>query len=128
MAFGFKLKKLETRNAYSIEELYEVIKDRPFSAGRPELVKHGFTPLIVFPPLDRNNQVRIGQGSMGKGPFTRFQITKGEVVGLANMAKNTALYEVTGGWSGFTGTFGKKSKSAEELVVTTYEELQALGL
>ena len=128
MAFGFKLKKLETKNAYTIEELYEVIKDKAFTAGKPELVKHGYTPLIVFPPLDRNNQVRIAQGSMGKGPFTRFQITKGETVGMANFVGNTALQGVTGGWSGFSGTFGKKSKGAEELVVTTCEELQALGL
>ena len=128
MAFGFKLKTLETSKPYSIEELYEAIKDKEFSAGKPELAKHGFAVLIVFPPLDRNNQIRIGQGSMGKGPFSKFQVTKGEVVGMGNWAKGVALHSFTNGWSSASGVFGKNAKDGEALVVKTFEELKALGL
>ena len=128
MAFGFKLKTLQTKQPYSMQDLYELIKDREFSAGKPELAKHGAAELIVFPPLDRNNQIRIGQGSMGKGPFSKFQVTKGEIVGMGNMAKGLALHSLTGGWSSASGVFGKNAKEGEALVVKTYEELQALGL
>ncbi len=128
MAFGFKLKTFETSKPYSMEELYEAIKDTEFSAGKPELAKHGFAVLIVFPPLDRNNQIRIGQGSMGKGPFSKFQVTKGEIVGMGNMAKGIALHKLTDGWSSASGVFGKTAKDGEALVVKTYEELRALSL
>ena len=128
MAFGFKLKTFETSKPYSMEELYEAIKDTEFSAGKPELAKHGFAVLIVFPPLDRNNQIRIGQGSMGKGPCSKFQVTKGESVGMGNMAKGIALHGLTNGWSSASGVLGKNAKDGEALVVKTYEELRALSL
>ena len=128
MAFGFKLKTFETSKPYSMEELYEASKDTEFSAGKPELAKHGFAVLIVFPPLDRNNQIRIGQGSMGKGPFSKFQVTKGEIVGMGNMAKGIALHGLTNGWSSASGVLGKNAKDGEALVVKTYEELRALSL
>lgn len=59
MAFGVKFKTAETKNAYTIEGLYEAIKDKEFSAGKPSLTKHGFTNIITFPALDRQNQVWI---------------------------------------------------------------------
>ena len=42
MALGIKFKTLETKNGYTLEELYEAIKDREFTAGKPELAKMGF--------------------------------------------------------------------------------------
>ena len=128
MALGIKIRKLETSKEYTMEELFEAIKDKEFSAGKPELTTHLTMPLIVFPPLDRNNQVQISPGQMKKAPWNKFQITKNEVAGADNVAKNLLLHHVTDGLSSVTGVFGKKSKTAEELVVKTYEELQALGL
>ena len=128
MAFGFKIRKLETQKEYTMEELFEAIRDKEFSAGHPELTKHGATLIITFPPIDRNNQIWVSPGQMKKAPWSKFTITKNEVAGLGNMAANTVVQGLTGGWSRMSGTFGKKAKTAEELVVATHEELQALGL
>lgn len=128
MAFGFKIRKLETKKEYSIEELYEAIRNHQFTAGQPELTKHGVAMIITFPPIDRNNQIWISPGQMKKGPYSKFTVTKNEVAGVGNMAGNMALHAVTNGWSSVSGVFGKKAKTAEELVVKTHEELLALGL
>ena len=128
MAFGFKLRKLETSKEYSIEELYEAIKGRSFTAGQPELTKTGLNTIITFPPIDRNNQIWISPAQMKKAPWSKFTVSKNEVAGVGNFAKNAILHNVTNGWSSVSGVFGKKAKTAEELVVTTFEELQALGL
>ena len=128
MAFGYKIRKLETSKEYSMEELFEAIKDKQFTAGQPELTKHGPALIITFPPIDRNNQIWISPGQMKKAPWSKFTVTKNEVAGLDNSAKNLALSAVTRGWSDVSGVFGKKAKTAEALVVTTHEELQALGL
>ena len=127
MAFGFKMRKIETSKAYTIEELYEAIKDKEFTAGPPQLTKHGLTTIITFPPLDRNNQIWLTPGGM-KAPYSKFTLTKNEVAGVNNMVKTMGLGALTGGWSRMSGTFGSKAKSAEQLVVTTYEELSKLGL
>ncbi|MGB4933686.1 MAG: hypothetical protein WBO64_00300, partial [Ruminococcus bromii] len=59
MAFGVKVKNIKTKNTYSIESLYEAIKDKNFSAGVPSLTKHGMATVITFPALDSQNQVWI---------------------------------------------------------------------
>ena len=128
MALGIKIRKLETQKEYSMEELYEAIKDKTFTAGQPELTKHGVAMIITFPPIDRNNQIWISPGQMKKAPWSKFTVTKNEEAGMGNFAKNGALSLVTKGWSNMSGTFGKKAKTAEELVVITYEELKELGL
>lgn len=65
---GVKNVKLELKGNYaSLEELLEAMKDVKFEAGVPELTKHGIGSVIVFPPVDRNNQVWI---TGAKGKFT----------------------------------------------------------
>ncbi len=127
MAFGIKIRKLETSKPYTLEELFEAIKNHPFTAGQPSMTKHGLGWLITFPPIDRNNQIWVTPSGM-KAPFTKFTITKNEVAGMDNMAKNMGISALTGGWSRMTSTFGKNAKASEELVVKTAEELNALGL
>ena len=36
---------------------YITLSEIKFEAEEPALVKHGFHPVVVFPELDRNNQV-----------------------------------------------------------------------
>ena len=62
--FGFKIKKVTTKKAYTIESLYAAIREHEFS----------------------------------------------------------------GGWSSFSGVFGKKAKQAEKLTEITAQELDSLGL
>ncbi len=121
---GVKNIKLELKGNYpSMQELYEAIKDVKFEAGVPELKKHGLNTLIVFPPLDRNNQVWI---SGVKGKYTVMRST--EVAGLDNVAKNAALEALTDGWSNLSAAFGDKKKRCMELVEITANEIKAAGI
>ncbi len=121
--FGIKVKRIKTAGQYTIESFYEAIKDKTFTAGTPELVKHGLVNLIVFPPLDRRNQVQILAAGKNK-----FQIQKGEAAGLGNMALNMVTDHLTDGLTGLGGVIGGNTKKCEQLVETTTKELEALGL
>ncbi len=57
--FGFKRKKVYTKNQYSVESLYEAVRNHKFTAGTPELFSIAYASIITFPPLDRNNQIWI---------------------------------------------------------------------
>ena len=90
MAFGIKVKNIKTNNTYSIESLYEAIKDKNFSAGTPSLTKHGMATVITFPALDSQNQVWIMKSGFGK-ETQKFSIQKSNEAGLDNVAKNAAI-------------------------------------
>ena len=121
---GVKNVKLELKGNYaSLEELLEAMKDVKFEAGVPELTKHGIGSVIVFPPVDRNNQVWI---TGAKGKFTILRSAK--AAGLGNMAKNAALDVLTDGWSSMSGAFGNKKKRCMELVDITAKEIQTAGI
>ena len=121
---GVKSAKLELKGNYaSVEDLLEAMKDVKFEAGVPEITKHGFNTLIVFPPLDRNNQVWI---TGAKGKYTIMRST--EVAGLGNVAKNAALEILTDGWSNLSAAFGDKKKRCMELVEITADEIKAAGI
>lgn len=127
MAFGFKIKTVKTKNKYSIDSLYEAIKDKQFSAGVPELTKHGFNTIITFPPIDSRNQVWIMPAGFGK-ETNKFSVQKQEKAGVTSMATNAALDGLTKGYAGMHGVFGSHAKEAEKLVEATAKELDALGL
>ncbi len=126
MALGIKFKTLETKKGYTLEELFDAIKDKEFTAGKPELAKMGFSNMIVFPPLDRQNQIWIVPKQMKD--CRKWQISKQGLAGVGNTIANIALDEATGGLFGLGGMFGKKTKTAEGLVDITLKELEALDL
>lgn len=121
---GIKSLKLNLRGSYTIEELYDKIKDVPFDAGTPALVKNGFAWLIVFPQIDRNNQVQIIPTLKGKFVVQRSP----QPAGLGNMAKNMALETLTDGWSNVSGVIGNKKRLCMELTEKTAATLQELGI
>lgn len=126
---GVKVKTINTNREYTIEELYEAIKGHSFSAGAPELTKHGLSTIITFPPLDRHNQVWIVPClGFKKNATAKFQVSKNDVAGAGNAAVNVALSDLTGGLTNFRGMVGKNTKVAEKLVDQTVEELNALQL
>ena len=94
-----------------------------FEAGVPQLTKHGIGSVIVFPPIDRNNQVWI---TGAKGKFTVMR--SAEVAGLGNVAKNAMLDSLTDGWSSVSGAFGNKKKRCMELVEITAKEMKEAGI
>ncbi len=127
MAFGFKIKKVKLQNEYTLEELYEKIKDTEFAAGKPAFVKHGFANIIAFPALDSHNQVQILPGSLKK-QSNAFQVLKAEAAGLDNMVGNIAMDELTDGLLSIRGVLGKNAKKIETLVEETAAQLGEMGL
>ena len=125
---GIKQIKVTTKENYSMQSLYEKIKDEPFSAGKPELVKHGFAWIIAFPAVDRNNQCQITQGWFKGEEGSKFTILKAEQAGTENMLKNAALDSLTNGWSSISKIGGKNCKLVEKQVEDTAKEFNALGL
>ena len=127
MAFGVKLKQIQTRHAYSIESFYEAIRAKMFTAGKPSLTKRGLAEIVTFPALDRRNQVQILP--VGLQQETRkFQIQKAEAAGVETIAGNMALDQLTGGIFGVGQFLGKNAKRCEELVEITAKELNMIHL
>ena len=124
MAFGFKLKTVQTKESFeNYQQLFDRIKDVDFTAGKPELVKNGFADVIVFPPLDRQNQIWV----MLQGK-NKIIIQKNQVVGVADQAINAAFDAVTDGLFSVGSIMGKNSKKIEKLVEATASEIEALNL
>ena len=126
MAFGIKSRVLETSKGYTTEELFEAIKDKEFTAGKAELTKMGAVNMIVFPPLDRNNQLWLIPKQMKD--CRKWEITKQGLAGVGNAVANIALNELSNGLFGLGGMFGEKNDRAEKLVDITLQELQTMGL
>ena len=121
---GYKIKYVKTKNVYDdIVSFYNAIKDKNFTAGKPELVKHGFSNVIVFPAIDDRNQVWILDVNNNK-----FQVSKNAKAGVANLAATTIIDEITKSIAGWSGMVGANAKKAEKLVVSTTQELEMLGL
>ena len=124
MAFGFKLKTVKTNESFeNYQQLFDRIKNVDFTAGKPELVKNGFADVIVFPPLDRQNQIWV----MLQGK-NKIIIQKNQVVGVGDQAINAAFDAVTGGLFSVGSIMGKNAKKIEKLVEATASELEALDL
>jgi len=122
-ALGVRVEKLNLKGNYSMEELFEKIKEISFEAGTPSLVKNGFAWVIAFPQLDRNNQVQI-LGANGKFSVQR----SAQPAGVDKMLTNMALDKLTGGLTGFSGAFGDTKKRCMELATKTAETINALGI
>lgn len=121
---GYKIKYVKTKNVYEdIVSFYDAIKDKNFTAGKPELVKHGFSNVIVFPAIDDRNQVWILDVNNNK-----FQVSKNAKAGVANLAATTIIDEITKSIAGWSGMVGANAKKAEKLVISTTQELEMLGL
>ncbi len=121
---GVKYIKLELKGNYAdLEELFEAMKNVRFEAGVPELTKHGLHYVIVFPPLDRNNQVWITES---KGEF--HVMYSAEVAGLGNLAMNSALDAISDGWTSLSNLVGRNKKRCMELVEATAKEIKESGI
>ena len=129
MALGVKTKTLKTTGSYTVEDLFEKIKDAEFSAGTPTCQKYGPSFIITFPALDRQNQVQIISNAIGgKKPSQKFTIQKAEELGLKKSLVNDALSMLTGGLTNLGSMVTDNAKRCEELVEETYNQLEALNL
>ena len=108
----------------STEELYEAIKNIKFEAGIPELAPWGGEDVIVFPRLDRNNQVWIVLSEDGK--YRVLRSTDSLDISLVDV--DSILSKLTFGLSDLSASFGKKKKRCMELVAITAKQIEAAGV
>ncbi len=127
MAFGVKVKTVKFANKYSLQSLYEAIKDKQFTAGKPEWTKHGLAYIITFPALDNHNQIWILQSGFGK-ETNKFSVQKSEAAGMGNMATNAVMSGLTRGFSNLQGMVTDNARKCEQLVEATVKELNEMGL
>lgn len=115
--------KVMVQKDYTTDEFYELIKDHPFTAGKPEKIRYMMTDRIVFPAIDKRNQVQIMKTGQKK-----WYVTKQEEAKVESIFANTFFYRIFG-WIGiFINAFGENSKKTVALVETTAKELEALNL
>ena len=126
--FGLTIKRLETAKDYSVEELYEAIKDHEFAAGKPEYYKNGLVQLIIFPALDRYNQVHIAPAQMKKPPYSAFTICKKDKGGIRIKIENKVMSKGTSGAASLFSFIGRNVRKAEKQVVEVYSELETMDL
>ena len=128
MAFGIKQVKITTSKTYSMESLYEAIKDHEFTPGKPELVNQGYAKIIAFPALDKNNQCQITQGWFTGKEGNKFTVMRNEEAGVANMWKNAIVDDLSGGFTALGKLGGKNNQLAQKQVDEVVAELNKMGL
>lgn len=129
MALGLKIKSVKFSKGYTVETLLEEMKKVTFEAGEPFITKHGFNTMIVFPPIDRQNQVWV-MNMKGNKESEKWSIQLShDIAGdFGNMAKNALLDKVTGGLFGMGSIMGKNAKAGEAAVEEVVKKLEELGL
>ena len=94
-----------------------------FAAGKPEKIRYMMTDRIVFPALDKNNQIQIMKVGQKTWAVTKQEEAKGET-----LVGNAALRGVFGWLVDIPKMFGENAKKAVELVETTAKELEGMNL
>ena len=126
---GIKQLKVVLKNDYTVDTLFEAIKDHDFMPGKPKMVKHGFANIICFDEVDRQNQVQIVPAmTQGNKPGPKWTVMKAEAAGMENFAKNMAIGALTNGWGHLGSLGGKNSKLCEQQCEAVAKELQAMGI
>ena len=115
--------KLKLSKPYSIEELYSLIKNETFEAGQPAMENHGPTKWIVFPKLNRNNQVVIG-GTSGKFYVQRCV----QPVETEYASGSTFLSRLSGRLADFSAASGKTETRCEQLAKSTARQINDMNL
>lgn len=123
--FGTKVSRLQTRNRYTIEELFDAIKEARFTAGKPRLTHQGFSQFIVFPALDFDNQVRVYNAAI-ISPSNKFFVQRDEQVG--SLLDDETAESLLGGWDNPRGSAVSNAELCEQLAETTCRELGEMGL
>ena len=121
--FGSKNVRVKVQKDYTADEFYEIIKDHAFAAGKPEKIRYMMTDRIVFPALDKNNQIQIMKVDQKTWAVTKQEEAKGET-----LVGNAALRGVFGWLVDIPKMFGENAKKAVELVETTAKELEGMNL
>jgi hypothetical protein len=118
-----KTVRVKVQKDYTPEEFYELIKDHPFAAGKPEKIRYMMTDRIVFPALDKQNQVQI----LKTGQKT-WSVWKSEEAKVESAVMNGALFGAFGWLANIPAMFSENAKKCKELVDATAKDLEAMNL
>ena len=122
-ALGIRIEKLKVdKNCLTIEDLYDRIKDVYFEAGRPELVRQGTVKMIVFPEIDKKNQVQIMHERHGY--FVQRSV---QPAGMS-CVKSIISDDVSDEHIGLTCIFSVSKRYCMELVSKTAETINTIGI
>ena len=121
--FGNKSVRVKVQKDYTADEFYEIIKDHAFAAGKPVKIRYMMTDRIVFPALDKNNQVQIMKTGQKTWTVTKQEEAKGE-----SLVANAALRGAFGWIADIPRMFGENAKKAVELVDATAKDLEGMNL
>ncbi len=121
--FGKKTVRVKVQKDYTPEEFYEIIKDHPFAAGKPEKIRYMMTDRIVFPALDKKNQVQIG-----KTGVKTWSVWKDEEASGSSFAANMVLFHFLGWIANIPAMFGENAKKCVALVEETAKDLEGMNL
>ena len=124
------VRHFQTRNFYTIQELYEIIKNYKFSAGVPEMGRHILYDVIVFPKIDDFNQIWIGSSGMGvNGRHNKWYVLKASHEGnIGSFVKYDIISDVAPITTGILSFVGSKPRDAYVLVDRVLVEIQSLNL
>jgi len=112
-------RKIKASKPYNHEELFDLIKDKPFIAGIPELSGKGLFKTINFPAIGRH-QVQI------KCSKSKIMIIAGE--DRSQFAKNLGMNTAIRGMSDVADTLSSDRKQVINQVGITASELAAMDL
>ena len=121
--FGRKQVRVKVEKDYTVDEFYEIIKDHAFAAGKPEKIRYMMTDRIVFPALDKKNQVQI----LKTGVKT-WTVWKDEEASGSSLATSMVLFHFFGWISNIPAMFGENAKKCVELVDQTAKDLEGMNL
>ena len=118
--FGIKQCKVRAESCRNIEDLFLKIRDVPFDAGKPEIVR--YENVIAFPALDGSNQVQIyGEG----GNFT---VMRSSMPTSDNLLGEEQIERLTENIPGSAWMFGSKKKLCMILCQRTADQINDMHL
>ena len=115
--------RLVLSKRYSIEELYDLLKDTDLAAGRAFLITQGPTRWIVFPPMDRQNQVVIG----GRNGIFYVQRNTRPLVCASGPGK-ASLHSFSAFFLGHCECSGRAKKRCEQAAKAVGRQINAMEL
>ncbi len=121
--YGNKKFTLKVEKDYTPEEMIQILSGVTLSAGQPQLIKYALTNRIVFPALDKFNQVQIMKVGVKK-----WVVVKSDEASVSAGVTSSVLFNAIGYFSRIPALFSANSKKASKLAEDTYNEIKALNL
>ena len=115
-----KIENLKLCGTYSIQELFEIIRYENFEAGTPHLIRNKAGYVIIFPEINRKNQVQIIEVDEGKFLVKRAR----KMDDICRLSKDIASRVTKEG----TSMFRRGKKRCKWLVLQTTKQINLMRI